>query len=61
MKDSSVLIAVGVSMLGTLFVGVLAGGKVGENSAYDQCVNYYSKSTVEEARTLCKQIVWGKK
>jgi hypothetical protein len=61
MKDSSVFIAIGASMLGALFVGVLSGGKLGENSAYDQCINYYSKSSVEEARATCKQIIWGKK
>ncbi len=61
MKDEAVIIGLGVAMLGTLLIGVLAGGKIGENSAYDQCVNYYSKSTVDEARTLCKQIVWGTK
>ena len=61
MKDEAVIIGLGCGALAMVLVGVLIGTKLGGSDAFDNCINYYSKSTVEEARTTCKQIMRGMK
>ncbi len=60
MKDEAVIVILGAGAFAALLLGVLIGSKFGNSDAFDNCINYYSKSTVEEARSLCKQIVRGR-
>lgn len=60
MKDEAVIIAIGGGALAMVLVGVMIGIKLGTVDAFDNCINYYSKSSVEEARATCKQILRGR-
>ena len=60
-KDESVIIGLICGALMMLIVGALIGTKLGGSDAFENCINYYSKSTVEESRDVCKQITRGKK
>jgi hypothetical protein len=61
MRDEAVVIALGCGAFAVLLAGLMIGVKLGGSDAFDNCINYYSKSTVEEARATCKQIMRGVK
>ena len=60
MKDEAVITILAISAFAMVLVGVLIGTKLGSSDAFDNCINYYSKSSVEEARATCKQILRGR-
>jgi hypothetical protein len=61
MRDEAVIVILGACTLGAVLVGVLIGTKLNASDAYENCITYHGKSSVEEARATCKQIIRGTK